>query len=157
MYIDKICKVCGKDFKGGPRAYYCPDCRVEKKREYNIKSKKRIREGKARTIGSIDVCGKCGEKYTVNGPSQRFCLDCRDIHYREYDRITSLEYYHENKDEINPARNKRRRIGTKICVICEKEFEVSTARITCSEKCREQRNKQMQKKWYNKKKLETKN
>src|SRR5690606_15237063 len=110
---------CESVFAGGPRAYFCPECRAERAKKTNAEYRRRKREGKVRSIGSTDKCERCGNEYIVEGGLQRFCPDCQPIHAMEYDRITAIEFYHDNKDRINPVRNERRRIDpVRICVIC---------------------------------------
>lgn len=29
----RVCRQCGIEFMGGPRAWYCPTCRIERQRE----------------------------------------------------------------------------------------------------------------------------
>lgn len=50
--LDRVCRECDRHFQGGPRAYYCPDCRVERQREQSRRSKARQRQGLTRQIGS---------------------------------------------------------------------------------------------------------
>lgn len=135
---------CGRSFQGGPRAYYCPTCRAERQRIAGAASKARARKGLTRKIGSIDTCERCGKDYNVNAPLQRFCQDCQPVHALEYDRETSLPFYHDNKEKINPVRNARRRVGYRDCNWCGQEFEVSGTRVlTCSDECEKQRNKKL--------------
>jgi hypothetical protein len=90
-----------------------------------------------RNIGSTDICERCGKDYIVAGGLQRFCPDCASAHAAEYDRVTSIEYYHANKERINPIRNERRRIGYIKCRVCNKLFDPKgTRRKECSQKCR---------------------
>lgn len=144
MLQQRICQQCGRSFEGGPRAYYCPSCRAERQREQNAEFQRRKRKGNYRPLGSIDKCEQCGKDYVVEGGQQRFCPDCQPIHAKEYDRETAIEFYHNNKDRINPVRNQRRRKGPKTCVICGKEFTTNTRAITCSPECRR---KDINKKW----------
>lgn len=100
---DRICRQCGATFKGGPRAWYCPACRIERHRET-------LRGFKAnRPLGSTDICLICGNEYIVKAGRQKYCPDCAAEQLREADRKQGLEYYRKNKETINPARNKRRR------------------------------------------------
>jgi hypothetical protein len=135
MLQNRTCIQCSKIFIGGPRAYYCPDCRVERVRETNRQHKQRRKFGTFRKLGSSDICERCGKDYIVMGGLQKFCEDCKKIHAMEYDRITSLKYYKLNKHIINPVRNKRRRLGTRTCAWCHEKFETHTSKITCSDEC----------------------
>ncbi|AUS03580.1 hypothetical protein ERIC1_1c34050 [Paenibacillus larvae subsp. larvae DSM 25719] len=107
--LTRTCRQCGNTFEGGPRAYYCPTCRAERTRKTYAEYKRRKRQGKARALGSTDTCERCGKSYVVNAGLQRFCPVCQPIHAAEHDRRTSLEFYREHKDRINPARNERRK------------------------------------------------
>lgn len=33
IYDNRICKECGIKFSGGPRAWYCPNCRKERQKK----------------------------------------------------------------------------------------------------------------------------
>ncbi|MEN6312775.1 MAG: hypothetical protein ABFD25_00850 [Clostridiaceae bacterium] len=106
------------------------------------------KNGPARPLGSIDKCERCGKDYVVEGGLQRFCPECQPIHAQEYDRETGLEFYHENKDRINPYRNENRRKDPVKCKWCGKIFAPGTRSNTCSPECeRLYKNKQWRK-WY---------
>jgi len=137
MIQDRTCRQCGAVFQGGPRAYYCPDCRHERQQEQNREHKRRKRAGLVRAVGSIDRCDHCSKEYTVTGGNQRYCPECGPMLLAEHDRVTGLQYYHDNKTVINPVRNKRRRIGLVICKECGKEFDPEgTRKLYCTQKCR---------------------
>ncbi|RKN74981.1 hypothetical protein [Paenibacillus ginsengarvi] len=133
----KLQDACGRQFEGGPRAYYCPECRRERMLKANRESKARTRKGTTRKLGSIDACERCGKDYKIASALQRFCPECRPIHSAEHDRETWIQFYHKNKDRINPARNDRRRIEpTRECVVCDTVFEhKGTTSLTCSHDC----------------------
>lgn len=134
MIQDRTCRMCGRSFRGGPRAYYCPDCRVVRQREQAAKCK---RNGPQRPLGSTDQCEKCGKDYIVVGGLQRFCPECAPQHKKEYDRITSKAFYHANAERIKPIKNERRRQGLIKCRECGKEFDAQgTRRKDCSDVCR---------------------
>ncbi|OKP97767.1 hypothetical protein [Paenibacillus sp. P46E] len=143
MMQDRTCSTCKRVFPGGPSALYCPACRKERQRIYNNEHKRRKRLGLTRELGSSDTCERCGKLYTVQGGNQRFCEECQPIHRLEYDAQTSIVFYHQNKVEINPVRNERRRIGLVSCIICGEEFDAEgTNRLTCCEEhAQEYRNK----------------
>ena len=139
------CRLCGKEFNGGPRAWYCPECREQRRIERDREWKRNKRAGipANRPIGSIDVCKACGKEYVVTSGKQKYCHGCAHEAVKEVDKQQALEYYDSNKDEINLARYEKRRIKNRICVVCGKEFESDgTVRNTCSEECRK---KKMQK------------
>ncbi|WP_438497203.1 hypothetical protein [Paenibacillus sp. IHBB 3054] len=147
---ERTCKDCGCVFQGGPRAFFCVECRAERKRQQKAEYQRRKRSGQVREIGSTDKCERCGEEYTVQGGNQQFCEDCQLVHRLEYDAETSLTFYHQNKEANNPIRNERRRIGNVTCVICGIEFDPKgTSRITCSdEHARQYKNEVWRKGYY---------
>ena len=102
----RVCRECGREFEGGPRAWYCPECRYYRARERAAKYRKNHFK---RKIGSKDVCERCGKEYTVNSGLQRYCPKCAPIVAKETDRRLSLEYYSKNKEKINPQRYLKRR------------------------------------------------
>lgn len=85
----RVCRQCGIEFMGGPRAWYCPTCRIERQREQGRKCKQRQRKGQTRRLGSIDKCEVCGKDYIVNSANQRYCPDCAPERYKEVDREQS--------------------------------------------------------------------
>lgn len=111
MMLDRICRnpQCNVSFRGGPHAHFCPSCRAERAKKVNADHKQRKRRGLTRAIGSTDICERCNRSYTVDGGLQRFCPECQPKHAAEHDRKKSLSYYHNNKNEINPVRNERRK------------------------------------------------
>lgn len=124
---ERICRTCGRNFKGGPRAWYCPDCRQKRLRERKAKYNKGDFK---RHLGDKDICKNCGKEYTVEGGLQKYCLECRPEMYKKIDNEQGTTYYHEvvsknlrlrsdkrkahyaeNKDEIN--RKRREKYATK--------------------------------------------
>lgn len=137
IYI-RECHMCGAAFKGGPRAWYCPDCRQERKimqkREQNAKQA----AGTTRKLGSTDLCKNCNEPYIVTGSLQKYCPKCKDQMAKKVDREQSLAYYHENKDVINENRKIERKAPGKRCEICGRDFYAPTPTRYCSEECRKE-------------------
>jgi len=130
---DRICRTCGASFKGGPRAWYCPECRRDREKE----RKKHYNRGEfARHIGQICLCENCSKEYTLESGLQKYCPECQPIMHKAKDREKSLDYYNKNKNKINPARNEHRRAPQAICVVCGKEFPRVSRAVTCSEECR---------------------
>lgn len=132
MLIKRVCISCGASFEGGPRAWYCLNCRKEREKEAKAKYKERKKAGKARELGSEDLCEICGKPYTVESGQQRYCKDCAPEQYKIIDSKQSLELYQKKKDTINPIRNQKRRIAPKTCLICGKNFETHTRAACCS-------------------------
>ena len=86
IYI-RECIQCGAAFKGGPRAWYCPECRAERIKQADREAKKRKSEGKVRKIGSTDFCKRCGKPYTVNSGKQMYCPECSEEAVKEIDFV----------------------------------------------------------------------
>jgi hypothetical protein len=91
VYDNRVCKECGKTFSGGPRAWYCPNCRAVRQREQNRKHKQKKPE---RPLGSIDICQNCGKPYRVASGLQKYCPDCQEEMHRKLDNEKSTRYYH---------------------------------------------------------------
>lgn len=134
---DRVCRMCGRTFEGGPRAWYCPECRH--KRQLEQKAKYRA-NGAARKLGEEYFCERCGKPYILQSGRQRYCPICSEIAVREKDREASIKWNNENKD--------KRKDRTKIrkCVICGTEYVATGSRNTCSEKCRKEQRRRTQQK-----------
>lgn len=136
IYDNRVCKQCGRTFSGGPRAWFCPDCRYERNKE---KNRIHHQNGPMRKIGSIDYCVNCGKTYTVTSGLQKYCTNCAPLCVAEVDRRQGLDYYYQNKGDINPKRCiKRRKSKNEIkCKICGKVFVGYKHQKFCSDECRE--------------------
>lgn len=142
---------------GGPRAWYCTECRDERRKEAKKRYKQRKKLGLTRKLGSQDTCKYCGKKYVVESGQQVMCLDCKPEQYAKHDRESSIEFYHNNKEKLNPKRYKKRRIGVRKCEICGNKYNVTTKAITCSTECRKIRiNKKQRERYYAKIKTDEK-
>lgn len=143
IYI-RECITCGTAFKGGPRAWYCPDCREERKkaqkREQNLRQKNHL----TRPIGSTDTCKNCGKQYTVSNGKQMYCEECGPMIVKKNQAEQKLKEYHENKDIINPVRNERRRCPPRRCAVCGKDFAARGMKKYCSKECAEVIHKALQ-------------
>lgn len=126
----RTCKECGGKFPGGPRAWYCPDCRIARRKKKNAEYRARKRNGKSREIGSCDFCQNCGKKYIVSGSLQKYCPICAPEMHRALDRVQGLEYYERNKDKINPPRKIARR-KKKLCERCGKDISAVGKKRFC--------------------------
>lgn len=128
---DRTCKQCGIVFKGGPRAWYCPDCRLQRSREADLRHK---RNGTSRPIGSTDKCVICGHDYVVNSARQRYCKDCATSAVAENTRKRSREYNAENGDKIKKQKQESRH-NRNVCVICGSIYDATSPTVTCSPAC----------------------
>ena len=136
LLTTKICRQCRISFAGGPRAWYCPSCRSERRAQQNRDFKRRKRAGDYRPMGSTDKCIICSGDYTVNAGQQKYCAKCAPDAVRAIDRRQGLDYYRANKDSINPVRNLRRRKGPRKCPVCRITFGTSGRKICCGKECR---------------------
>lgn len=144
----RVCRQCGIEFMGGPRAWYCPTCRIERQREQGRTCKQRQRKGQTRRLGSIDKCEVCGKDYIVNSARQRYCPDCAPERYREVDREQgrgwlkrAVEKHGENYLKEHMRRKKeswhRNNDREHICPMCGSVFLADTKnKKVCSEQCR---------------------
>ncbi len=106
IYDNRVCRACGVIFSGGPRAWYCPDCRLERQRE---RGRYYSAHGYSRHIGDTDVCENCGAKYTVESGQQKYCKNCRDEMHRQLDNRQGVKYYHRMDNVTRARRTARRR------------------------------------------------
>ena len=108
VYGNRICRECGMIFEGGPRAWYCPECRHERRKRRDVERKNRPSK---RPLGSKDICENCGKEYIVNCGLQKYCPDCQKEMHRKIDNEQGIKYYHSHyADEEGKAhRNEVRR------------------------------------------------
>lgn len=146
---NRLCRRCGVSFEGGPRSWYCPDCRKQRGKE---RAKKYRKNGFQRHLGDTDYCRHCGKPYIVQSGQQRFCKECGEINHKLVDAQQSLSYYRKNKDAINPARNERRRelrqAVDRKCVVCGNLFKPKGKQLTCSKECRREMRNTLNRKIY---------
>lgn len=128
---DRICRQCGAVFPGGPRAWYCPTCRAERKR---IAERRFRRTGPYRPLGSTDACKRCGGEYVVESGRQAYCKRCAEIAVRETVLAHKRVYTAKNSDSIS-AHKQAMRTGRNVCLICGNVFDSDTATVTCSASC----------------------
>ena len=130
MVGERTCRQCGKTFRGGLRAWYCPECRVQRRKESAARMR---RDGVKRPLGSIDHCEVCGQEYVVKAARQRYCPSCAKEAVMAVNREAGLRRYYEKKEKRKPREVPR--YGEKVCVICGKPISPGTTAITCSEEC----------------------
>lgn len=157
----RTCRECGVIFDGGPRAWYCPDCREVRKKLYKARAKENRKRGKNITLGeSVGRCEVCGKEFIYASARQRYCSDCAKEAIKASDRRQGLVWYYANNTEerrkAKSQRQKERRNGrkgkqrdldllvawksltkkwaVKDCIVCGKEIS-NRRRHYCSEKC----------------------
>lgn len=109
---DRVCRQCGMVFRGGPRAWYCPDCRAERQHDADARYRSKGRKAD-RPLGSIDHCTVCGNPYTVKAARQKYCPDCAKEAVRAADRPKSRQWNQEHKETYYPDKNAQRREARK--------------------------------------------
>lgn len=134
---DRTCRSCGAVFPGGPRAWYCPKCRQERRGEASRLYKYRKMHGWTRSLGGIYQCAICGQPYVLRGANQRYCPDCAPRAIKKADAEQGLAYYRSMSNKINPARNTKRRAMERPCAWCGKLFSNRPHKRCCSEECQE--------------------
>lgn len=110
--FDRQCRECGNTFKGGPRAWYCQNCRAERIKEQNRKHKQLARLGHTKHIGDILQCVDCGKDYEYNFGVGDRCPECAKLHLKMIDNQQSQDWKRNNKDKYLKAKrdfDKRRR------------------------------------------------
>lgn len=125
----RICKTCGVQFVGGPRAWYCPSCRAER-----VKARRKQQKTPSRKLGSIDYCEICGKEYIVQGGLQRYCPDCKAEAVAVKDRAQGRAYMQEHKQKYYERKRENQK-NRKVCVVCGKPFWTGNTNVTCSAHC----------------------
>lgn len=134
---DRICRQCGTTFPGGPRAWYCPDCRAERRRAGNAKRGK-----PARLLGSEDLCVVCGDPYIVKSSRQKYCPACAPEAVGRVVREHKRQYAADRADQIAEYKSSMSS-NRHVCIICGNVFDFDRPTVTCSPDCdkiRRQRN-----------------
>lgn len=131
----RTCQDCGTKFVGGPRARRCPKCRG-----YTRRHQKR---GKTiRSLGSTDICQRCGFEYIVMGGRQKYCQNCQREALLEWQREHKKGYAQKQEQII--ARKFRRESRQKVCIYCLTTFWSDKPTNCCSEYCRQEQKKYKQ-------------
>lgn len=100
----RICKTCGTSFLGGPRAFYCPECRQKRIKEQANRYKERIKHGSVTPLGSIIQCESCGCDIIKCGGLQRFCPKCAKKHLKIIDNKQSANWNKKNKEKVKKSK-----------------------------------------------------
>lgn len=128
---DRTCRECGVTFRGGPRAWFCPDCRVQRSKQHTLEYHRRKAAGQVRNIGSTDICKVCGAPYTVESSKQMYCPSCAENAIKE---VVSKQ-----KKLLDPSVNYQRKMEARknrvLCKICGNPFTADTDTVTCSPEC----------------------
>lgn len=132
----RVCRICEKEFLGGPRAFYCPDCRDEQKKTRKSEYQARKRVGKVRELGSVDICPVCGDEYTVEGSRQMYCPKCADQATKKVVNAHKREFMAERIDQVQ-MRKKEAHSNRNVCLICGNTYTAKSAATTCSDDCAE--------------------
>lgn len=104
--LSRVCRECGCSFLGGPRAWYCTECRKKRIKIQNQEFKKRKRAGEVIPNGSVIKCALCGKDIIKNSGVQRFCDECAAKHLKEIDNQQSLRWKMDNPDKIKESKRK---------------------------------------------------
>ena len=109
IYPNRVCKMCGATFAGGPRAFYCETCRLIRQKESKEKYKDNLKSGNVRKIGSKDKCRICGKEIIVKSVRHIYCKECAKKHLQEFDNKKSINYYYNilDKEHRKEVRKKR--------------------------------------------------
>lgn len=158
VLAERHCRSYDKVFMGGPRAWYCPKCREERKREQSRACKRRKSRGEVREIGSIDACEICGAQIIVRNGNHKFCDRCAPLHLAEIDREQGIEWYRRNAEEVNAKRMRKRNPqcysskGERVCKRCGAKMPHDTKFTLYCDKCRRDISNEAHRKLYRRKK-----
>lgn len=128
---DRQCRMCGSIFQGGPRAWYCQDCRAERQREQNSRFRK---TGSARKLGSIDLCTRCGGEYVVASGRQKYCPVCSGEAVAQTVRAHKRQYAADHAEQMAKYKSAMSR-DRHVCIICGTVFDSDRPKATCSDAC----------------------
>lgn len=139
----RTCRECGAIFDGGPRAWYCPECREMRKKLQKDRYNERRKRGLSLSLGeSVGRCEVCGKEFIYASARQRYCSECAKGAWKASDRRQGREYYHaKNTEEYRAERSRHRREvyasrQRKTCKVCGMEIPLGSYRKRyCSEEC----------------------
>lgn len=134
----RTCRECGATFDGGPRAWYCPECREVRKKLQKVRYNDRRKRGLSLSLGeSIGRCEVCGREFVYVAARQRYCADCAQEAWKASDRRQGLEWYHKHMD-LGKRRERRKERYVKkpptSCPVCGGKLERSQ-KSYCTERC----------------------
>ena len=120
---DRLCRSCGKSFKGGPRAWYCPQCRQKRKQKAEKEHKERKRVGNARKLGEKYPCDICGKMYTLTSGLQRYCDECAKEHLQQVDNAQSIAWNNSHPQGVSSFKqNEKEKIAEAKTNVEEEHF-----------------------------------
>ena len=136
LYRSKVCPDCGAEFVGHIKTIRCRECQQAANRKADAEAKRRKAAGKARALGSTDLCQRCGTPYTVESGMQKYCHDCAASANREHHAKRMREIY-AARPELRQARAERRSIEPvqRTCIVCGCQFSSQSFALTCSPEC----------------------
>lgn len=115
----RTCHTCGVVFDGGPRAWYCPNCRVERRKSSDKNAKLNKRAGKNVKLGiTTRLCQVCGKPFIMMSARQKYCKICAPKAIKAVDREQSRgwikraveKYGASYVDERNAKKSKTRAV-----------------------------------------------
>ena len=128
---ERVCRQCGARLWGGPRAWYCPSCRVDRARSAQARYRAGVTK---RPLGSTDRCTVCGAEYVVQSGRQKYCPSCAAAAVRQIDREQSKTWNAHHKDK---AAGQGR--APRACLVCGAIIPAERGSLsTCSEECAKQ-------------------
>lgn len=104
--LPRTCRSCGCTFIGGPRAWYCPECRAERAKVASKRCKEKMKTPNHIPLGSTIQCEICGKKIIRTGSRTRYCSECGEKHLKKVDNEQSLEWKYKNIDKIKDSKRK---------------------------------------------------
>lgn len=123
----RTCRTCGAQFVGGPRAWYCPACRAERRHAADAAHRERKARGLAVPLGSTRKCAVCGAEFAIRAARHIYCSRCAAAAYAAVDR--------------KQARTRQERLGNphsrpvRLCVVCGATIPRGRRAGTCSDAC----------------------
>lgn len=112
LYVPRVCMDCGVAYVGHIRTKRCPECQDAANKRARRAHNQRKRAGKARPLGSTDLCEVCGGQYTVMSGLQKFCPTCASEAIRKADNAASrawnASHYYGDDATANRQRNDKR-------------------------------------------------
>lgn len=124
----RVCRQCGKTFLGGPRAWYCPDCRAERNKKAVREYRQRKKAGHSIVLGkTIGHCARCGKEFVYAAARQKYCKECAEEASAEVDRIQGRGWLRRTVEKHGrryaDERNAAKRLDRTNCIDCGAPLE----------------------------------